>query len=170
MADARSQEEKARSINSNTRPTVALPVRQAFEESPGPLTLASSLFPGEADEVDANEPNCSSYTQLLIGTIGGASVHAGAGAGTGGGGGNDRVENDRARMGASILTSQQQQHFLLSPGFSPTPFFDSPGFYPHQLVSYFGAPWILVSFATSFELKALLNWPIFPVKSFEKKN
>ncbi|KAF3338115.1 putative WRKY transcription factor 4 isoform X1 [Carex littledalei] len=129
MADAKSQEEKARSINSNTRPTVALPVRSAFEESPGPLTLASSLFPGEADEVDVNEPNCSSYTQLLIGTIGGASVHAGAGAG----GGNDRVENERGRMGAGMVTSQQQQHFLLSPGFSPTPFFDSPGFYPHQL-------------------------------------
>lgn len=145
MADAKSQEEKARSINSNTRPTVALPVQQAFEESPGPLTLASSLFPGEPDDVDANEPNCSSYTQLLIGTIGGASVHAGAAAA-----GNNRVENDRGRMGAGIMTSQQQQHFLLSPGFSPTPFLDSPGFYQHQLVSYFGAPWILISFGMAY--------------------
>lgn len=154
MADAKSQEEKARSINSNTRPTVALPARPAFEESPGPLTLASSLFPGEADEVDANEPNCSSYTQLLIGTIGGASVHAGAAAGAAAAG-NNRVENDRGRMGAGIMTSQQQQHFLLSPGFSPTPFLDSPGFYQHQLVSYFSAPWILISFGTSFSCKKI---------------
>lgn len=134
MADAKSQEEKARSINSTTRPTVALPARPAFEASPGPLTLASSLFPGETDDADPNEPNCSSYTQLLIGTIGGAS--AGACSGIGAGGGNVRAENERCRMGAGVPTSQQQPQFLLSPGFSPSPFFDSPGFYPHTLVCY----------------------------------
>jgi hypothetical protein len=135
MADARSHEEKARSINSTTIPTVALPARAAFEASPGPLTLASSLFPGETDEGDPNEPNCSSYTQLLIGTIGGAGV--GSSSGIGASGGNDRVENERRRMGAGMPTSQQQPHFLLSPGFSPSSFLESPGFYPHNtLVSY----------------------------------
>ncbi|KAJ4762075.1 DNA-binding WRKY [Rhynchospora pubera] len=133
MADANSQEEKARSINSTIRPTVALPARPAFEASPGPLTLASSLFAVENDEADANEPNCQSYTQLLIGTIGGA------GAGAGASGGNDRVDNERGRMGVGMPTGQQQPHFLLSPGLSPSPFLDSPSFYPHQLPN-FGMP------------------------------
>jgi hypothetical protein len=163
MAGARSQEEKERPINSTTRPTVALPAWPAFEASPGPLTLASSLFPGEADEGDPNEPNCSSYTQLLIGRIGGAGI--GSSSSIDASGGNDRVDNERGRIGAGMPTSQQQPHFLLSPGFSPSPFLESSGFYPHT---------ILVSYKILVHLRlcfigyhfCIIGRSIFPVRYF----
>ncbi|KAJ3675572.1 hypothetical protein LUZ60_004614 [Juncus effusus] len=132
MADSKGQEEKSRSLNSSTRPTIALPAQPAFEASPGPLTLASSLFLREPDEADdEEEPNCQSYTQLLIGTIGG---------GVGGGADvvdTDRFENERGRIrGATSMAQQQSPAFMLSPGLSPSPLLESPSFYPYSMGNY----------------------------------
>src|SRR6185503_18886048 len=64
------------------RPHLALPPRSAAESlftgagdaSPGPLTLASALFPSDADAggdgASSGAPGAGSFTQLLTGSLG----------------------------------------------------------------------------------------------------
>ncbi|XP_072973191.1 probable WRKY transcription factor 4 [Typha angustifolia] len=104
------------------RPTLALPPRSSIESlfrgggggaeaSPGPLTLASSLFPEES------ESDFRSFTQLLVGAMNSpvAAVR--------------RPTSFHGESRPASLVVSQPQLFTIPPGLSPTSLLDSPAFF-----------------------------------------
>ncbi|XP_072989510.1 probable WRKY transcription factor 4 [Typha latifolia] len=117
------------------KPTITLPPRASFaslfhpdggggvsEASPGPLTLASSLFP------DDSESDCRSFTQLLVGAMNSPA----AARDSRGGGGLVRLGQNRPPS----LSVAQQSMFMIPPGLSPTCLLDSPAFLPPVMGSF----------------------------------
>ncbi|CAN6329185.1 unnamed protein product [Urochloa humidicola] len=116
------------------RPHLALPPRSAAESlftgagdaSPGPLTLASALFPSDADGgTSSGASGAASFTQLLTGSLPQHQQQHGA-AERGRGGGVARAgpalsvaPPASAAAGASVFT--------VPPGLSPSGLLDSPG-------------------------------------------
>ena len=122
------------------RPHLALPPRSAAESlftgagdaSPGPLTLASALFPSDADAgggASSGASGAGSFTQLLTGSLGQPPPpqqqrqrqHEAAERGRCGGAGPalSVATPASAASGASVFT--------VHPGLSPSGLLDSPG-------------------------------------------
>ncbi|KAF0888280.1 hypothetical protein E2562_013724 [Oryza meyeriana var. granulata] len=120
------------------RPRLALPPRSAAESlftgagdaSPGPLTLASALFPSEPDggggvTSSSGGAGATSFTQLLIGNLAPPPQQREAERGRGGGG--------VARAGPALSVAPPQAGaapasvFTVPPGLSPSGLLESPG-------------------------------------------
>ncbi|KAL6623276.1 hypothetical protein ACP70R_033155 [Stipagrostis hirtigluma subsp. patula] len=122
-----------------SRPRLALPPRSAAESlftgagdaSPGPLTLASALFPSDADAAGAAGSGASSgaasFTQLLTGSLAPPPVPP-----------QQQHEAERGRGGVAragpalsvappASGSSSASVFTVPPGLSPSGLLDSPG-------------------------------------------
>ncbi|XP_062204047.1 probable WRKY transcription factor 4 isoform X2 [Phragmites australis] len=123
------------------RPRLALPPRSAAESlftgagdaSPGPLTLASALFPSDAEAAaggghgGSSASGPASFTQLLIGSLGPPAPQQ-----------QQQHEAERGRGGVAragpalsvappASAASAASVFTVPPGLSPSGLFDSPG-------------------------------------------
>jgi hypothetical protein len=107
------------------RPTLTVPSRSSVDSlfhmaSPGPLTLASTLFPDETPDSEFR-----SFTQLLVGAMNSPASAPALGQGAGSKEEKKEAEGKKGRRleSLSVPVPVREEVFTIPPGLSPTGLF-----------------------------------------------